>query len=641
MRTWLAAGVDTTIILACAFALTALMRRRSASLRHAVLATAVLAALAAPALERSVPRWTLLQWNDDAPSVSSAPLPVTSSSPAADPQAHVASRPRAVDAVTLIAGTWAVGAVSILLGLLLGFVRLQRLIGRSVPVRAGTWRDVADDLARASGSTRPVAIVQSDSDSLLVTCGVWHPRVVLPRGAGAWPHDRIRIVLTHELAHIRRHDGLMQLAGELLRIVHWFNPLVWLACRRLRQESEYACDDVVLGDGVEASDYASALLAVAQQASARTHTWAAAPGIAHPSTLERRIAAMLTARSNRQPSTRRMWIATALTATALMVPLTGASIAPASQPAFVPSSAGIDIPLRAIVSIAPTIASDTTAAPGASVTHVTRQPVSARAIVTAPASAPAIAPAAAPAVAGAPDAQRGVFPLAPGTLSGTAIDPTDAVLPGVSVAISSLDQSVERATVTDSSTGRFSFRDLPSGQYGVALALPGFQTIKSVETVTSGQAVARTYRLMVGVVSETIRVSCTTGAAAENAAGWGDTLRARAIEADRRVNRLFQLVMPTLSAQSGPVRVGGNLQAPRKLVDVRPPCPSTSTKGVLILETTITPDGQIQDVKALRNPFPKEVLESATEAIRQWKYAPMRLNGHPMAVIMSVTASYE
>ena len=97
-------------------------------------------------------------------------------------------------------------------------------------------------------------LLQSDHPTLLVTWGVWQPKVILPAEARGWPEDRIRIVLAHELAHVRRGDWLVQLAAELLRAIYWFNPLLWIACRQLRRESEHACDDAVLALGVEGAD---------------------------------------------------------------------------------------------------------------------------------------------------------------------------------------------------------------------------------------------------------------------------------------------------------------------------------------------------------------------------------------------------
>ena len=84
---------------------------------------------------------------------------------------------------------------------------------------------------------------------MLVTWGAFFPVILLPAGAGAWHGDRIRIVLAHELAHLARRDWLIQLLAETGRAVNWFNPLYWVACARLRRESEYACDDIVLDLG--------------------------------------------------------------------------------------------------------------------------------------------------------------------------------------------------------------------------------------------------------------------------------------------------------------------------------------------------------------------------------------------------------
>ena len=107
-----------------------------------------------------------------------------------------------------------------------------------------------------------------------------------------------------KLAHIARRDWALQIAAETVRAVYWFNPLIWIACRRLRDESEQACDDTVLRRGIDAADYASHLLAVARQVLTADRGWASAPAVANASTLERRIAAMLNASRNREPLTR-------------------------------------------------------------------------------------------------------------------------------------------------------------------------------------------------------------------------------------------------------------------------------------------------------------------------------------------------
>ena len=56
--------------------------------------------------------------------------------------------------------------------------------------------------------------------------------VVIPATAATWPAERVRAVLSHELAHVRRRDWSIQVLAEPFRCVYWFNPLVWIACRR-------------------------------------------------------------------------------------------------------------------------------------------------------------------------------------------------------------------------------------------------------------------------------------------------------------------------------------------------------------------------------------------------------------------------
>jgi hypothetical protein len=67
-------------------------------------------------------------------------------------------------------------------------------------------------------------------------------------------------VLLHELAHVRRRDLVGHTVGRFACALYWFHPLVWTAAKRLRSESERACDDLALNCGARASDYAEHLL---------------------------------------------------------------------------------------------------------------------------------------------------------------------------------------------------------------------------------------------------------------------------------------------------------------------------------------------------------------------------------------------
>jgi hypothetical protein len=165
-------------------------------------------------------------------------------------------------------------------------------------------------------------LLQSDRTTLLATWGFVRPKVVIPSDARYWDEDRVRIVLAHELAHIRRGDWLVQLMAEVLRSVYWFNPVVWISCRRLRLESEQACDDAVLEMGVEGGAYATELIDLARAFKSR-QMFLPAAAIARSSSLERRVRAMLNVRLNREPITRRMSIAAAVLLAAITVFVAG------------------------------------------------------------------------------------------------------------------------------------------------------------------------------------------------------------------------------------------------------------------------------------------------------------------------------
>src|SRR5207253_3546754 len=93
---------------------------------------------------------------------------------------------------------WAAGAALSGLMLVVGLVRL-RAIGRAARrVVDPRWLGLVDELARAAGVRRPVALLQSADAALLVTWGVARPKIVLPLAARDWDDERSRIVLCHE-----------------------------------------------------------------------------------------------------------------------------------------------------------------------------------------------------------------------------------------------------------------------------------------------------------------------------------------------------------------------------------------------------------------------------------------------------------
>jgi beta-lactamase regulating signal transducer with metallopeptidase domain len=80
-----------------------------------------------------------------------------------------------------------------------------------------------------------------------ITVGWFRPAIFLPNNIEQQlTPENLKHVLFHELGHIQRHDILFNWMVCLINIVHWFNPAVWLACRRMKMDMEIACDACVL-----------------------------------------------------------------------------------------------------------------------------------------------------------------------------------------------------------------------------------------------------------------------------------------------------------------------------------------------------------------------------------------------------------
>lgn len=231
-------------------------------------------------------------------------------------------------------GLWLVGAAALLLRTGLGLLATRRLGRAAEPPIDGEWRRLATELTVTLGVTRPIQVLSSPLAAMPMTWG-WRRPIILVPGVGTWPTARKRVVLLHELSHVKRLDCAWQFVANLALSLHWFNPLVWLAVRAQRIERERACDDAVVQAGTSASSYADHLLEIA-----RTHhepRWSAiaAVAMARRSQLEGRLLSIL-APGDRPRTTRRTVLALTGTMTVLIAflaavaPSVGAATAPVS-----------------------------------------------------------------------------------------------------------------------------------------------------------------------------------------------------------------------------------------------------------------------------------------------------------------------
>lgn len=163
---------------------------------------------------------------------------------------------------------------------------------------------------------------------------VWgwpRPILLLPSDAAQWPEARLRAVLWHEAAHVRRQDWLTQTLTQAACALYWFNPLVWLTASQMQAEAERACDDAVLLAGIPPADYAQDLLAVARSLTAAQRASFGAVTMARHSPVRTRLEAILDPARPRRRTTRRAAALALTLAFAVAVPL--AALRPAARAA--------------------------------------------------------------------------------------------------------------------------------------------------------------------------------------------------------------------------------------------------------------------------------------------------------------------
>ena len=287
--------VKATLMLALGLIAVRLALRAPASVRHLLLAVTFaglfvlpLATLAVPGVVIQVP----VADASAAPAISSA-LPPPDAPPIAARVDARQEKSRAVDAIatlwpSAVRAAWLAGVTTLCLSLGLAFGRLRRLRRDGVP--RPELQELVQSLAREAGIRRPVGVVEHEDIAAPLTCGLWHPAILLPIDSREWNGADLQRALVHELEHVRRGDWAIQLAARVACACYWFHPLAWVAFRQLCLEAERACDDAVVRSA-ERTDYADQLVLLARRLS-QPH----APmmlGMANRSDLAARVTALL------------------------------------------------------------------------------------------------------------------------------------------------------------------------------------------------------------------------------------------------------------------------------------------------------------------------------------------------------------
>lgn len=164
---------------------------------------------------------------------------VNASLPAAVPAASVNPIQIWIDVFSLI---WIFGVIALLIYSIVSYVKIKGKLQTAT---------------RVDGN-----VFETDAIGTAFVCGFIRPKIYVPANVG---DARLSYILEHERTHIRRKDYLIKPIAFLLRILHWFNPLMWLCFALMSRDMEMSCDESVLrklGDGAKGG-YSGSLLSLA------------------------------------------------------------------------------------------------------------------------------------------------------------------------------------------------------------------------------------------------------------------------------------------------------------------------------------------------------------------------------------------
>ncbi len=187
---------------------------------------------------------------------------------------------------------WLAGAVALGAYFLGSARRLGRAISRRRPVTSEAVLNLLEDCKQKMGVFTPLVLLETPRINSPALLGFIRPRLLLPEGLlAAFSLSELRFVFLHELGHLKRGDILINWVLTVPLVLHWFNPLVWYAVRRIRIDGESACDVVALSHAGEGANgaYGKTMIKLLERFSAPALMPAVAGALERENHMKRRI----------------------------------------------------------------------------------------------------------------------------------------------------------------------------------------------------------------------------------------------------------------------------------------------------------------------------------------------------------------
>jgi len=250
--------VQNTVFLVLVFLALRIFRNASASVKYAIAAVGLVKLLLPPFVPTSA--FVPAAGEQVAFPASTLLFSFTDLSAGAD-TAPIAS-PAGLDLFGALFIVWTAAVLFVIVRALRSTARLAANVKGAEPIGG-------DPVIESSGaaSDARIGVYRSDRIGVPLTIGVLPHRIYVPDAWSGWSPECRSAVLKHEIAHIRRRDGLFQALEIVVQALYFFHPMVWILNRRLRAYREMACDDASVGlDRSSRLHYSKVLVELAEAA---------------------------------------------------------------------------------------------------------------------------------------------------------------------------------------------------------------------------------------------------------------------------------------------------------------------------------------------------------------------------------------
>ncbi len=172
----------------------------------------------------------------------------------------IARSPEHENVLTWVVLLWLTGASAFWVRLMGGWWIARRMRSQRVRPAPPEWQAALDRIGARIGISRPVRLLVSALVQVPTVVGWLRPVVLVPVAAlTGLPPEHVEALLAHELAHIRRHDYLVNILQSIAEALLFYHPAVWWVSGHIRAERELCCDDIAVSVSGDVLTYARAL----------------------------------------------------------------------------------------------------------------------------------------------------------------------------------------------------------------------------------------------------------------------------------------------------------------------------------------------------------------------------------------------